>query len=69
MYLSDIVLALGLAWLCQDPVGFGLFILYTGVIIRTAQQEDRMMQSHFGEAFAQWRSQTGLLLPRWPNSH
>lgn len=65
MYASQLVWGIGQALLLQNWVaGLGGLVMFLPMYLIRVPQEERMMLSHFGEAYEAYRARTGRILPR-----
>lgn len=65
MYLGDALMDLGLALLAGSWLSVALLGLCLWALRRQAIVEDRHLAERFPEEHRQWRSRSGLLVPRW----
>jgi len=65
LYLAAILVWLALWLVFASPLALALALLYVvpGYWIY-ARSEEEMLAAHFGEAYARYRNEVGMLLPR-----
>jgi protein-S-isoprenylcysteine O-methyltransferase Ste14 len=69
LYLAAILVWLALSLAFASPAALALTLLYVvpGYWIY-ARSEEEMLAAHFGDAYARYRSEVGMLLPRPPRA-
>jgi protein-S-isoprenylcysteine O-methyltransferase Ste14 len=63
IYTGLIAMALGTAIDYGQPFGFALFLALCGGLWWKARQEERIMSSHFPDAYADYRSHVRAIIP------
>jgi len=64
MYLSEILLALGLLLMSLSPAATAVWLLAVGFLTYVARTEERLLLERFGDDYAEYKRDVGMWIPR-----